>query len=284
MARIRNIKPGFFKDSDLYDAEKASGLPLRVAYAGLWTVADRAGRFKWKPREIKTDILPYDDVDMGAVMDALVRYGFIFKYKAAGHDYGYVPNFEKHQFINKNELASQLPDPAQNIILDSVPNPASKPSQSAPENYQVLLDTDTDGLTQTQVLENAPQAAPSKPNQGKGTRWPADQEVPEDWVREVETKFQQLGRAPPDFRVEAVKFANHWSSKTGKDGTKLDWKRTFENWCLNARPEQRSFAEQRLNNLKTGARRSAFVDGQRGEGVESPPSNLVRLALPAGNG
>lgn len=284
MARIRNIKPGFFKDSDLYDAEKACGLPLRVAYAGLWTVADRAGRFKWKPREIKTDILPYDEVDMGAVMDALVRYGFIFKYKAAGHDYGYVPNFEKHQFINKNELASQLPDPAQNIILDSIPNSEPIQSQSDPENYHVLLDTDTDGLTQTQVLENAPPAAPSKPTQTKGTRWPADQEVPIEWQLEVAEKFRGLGRAPPDFRVEAVKFANHWSSKSGKDATKVDWKKTFENWCLNARPDQRSFAEQRFDNLKAGARRAAFVDGERGQGVETPSSSLVRLALPARNG
>lgn len=35
--------------------------------------------------------------------------------------------------------------------------------------------------------------------------------------------------------TEAIKFRNHWTSKTGKDATKLDWSRTWQNWVLNAR-------------------------------------------------
>ncbi len=152
MSRIRNIKPQFFKDSDLYDAEEASGLPLRIAYAGLWTVADRAGRFRWKPREIKTDILPYDNVDMAKVLEALVQYGFIFKYMAAGFEYGFIPNFEKHQFINRNEAQSTLPAPAENSNAQSLPNSAPTDTQQAQEIHSELLvvldtdilDTDTD--------------------------------------------------------------------------------------------------------------------------------------------
>ena len=48
MARIRTIKPEFFRHEALYEAEHETGLPLRVAYAGLWTAADREGRFQWK--------------------------------------------------------------------------------------------------------------------------------------------------------------------------------------------------------------------------------------------
>ena len=58
--RIRTVKPEFFQHEGLFDLEQFSGLPIRVAFAGLWTCCDREGRFKWRSRQLKTDILPYD--------------------------------------------------------------------------------------------------------------------------------------------------------------------------------------------------------------------------------
>lgn len=110
MARIRSIKPEFFRHEELYDAEKESGLPLRVAFAGLFTVADREGRFRWKPRTLKFDILPWDDVDMNAVLIALIKYGFIKHYMVEGKAYGWIPSFKDHQVINNKEGKSSLPE------------------------------------------------------------------------------------------------------------------------------------------------------------------------------
>jgi hypothetical protein len=279
MSRIRNIKPGYFKDADLFDAEKASGLPLRVAYAGLWTIADRAGRFKWKPREIKTDVLPYDDVDMGEVLEALASHKFIFKYKSAGFDYGFIPNFEKHQFINKNEAVSQLPEPPENINAQS----QIVSVEQAQEIHCVTQTTDTD-ISDTDDVVAPAIAVASKPKPDRGTRWPADEKVPEDWFAPILARFRELGRAPPDLRLEAEKFVNYWASKSGKDATKLDWPKTFLNWCLNARTDQRSASERRFGNLKAGAGGAAFMDRPAGEGVEARPDNLVRLALTGGSG
>lgn len=156
MARIRNIKPAFFKDSELFDAETETGLPLRVAYAGLWTIADRKGRFQWRPREIKTDVLPYDNVDMAAVLAALVKCQKIFNYKAAGGDYGFIPKFEQHQFINKNEAQSVIPPPPEN---SNAPTGSQQPRLIHYETQTQdtgILDIDTDdGI--------APPAPPSKP-------------------------------------------------------------------------------------------------------------------------
>lgn len=109
MARIRTIKPSFFKHEELFDAEKSTGLPLRVAFSGLWTVCDREGRFAWKPRALKTDVLPYDDVDFGEVLDALAKFGFIVKYSADGREYGCVPSWTDHQVINLRETKSAIP-------------------------------------------------------------------------------------------------------------------------------------------------------------------------------
>jgi hypothetical protein len=175
MARIRNIKPAFFKDAELYDAEAESGLPLRVAYAGLWTVADREGRFKWRPREIKTDVLPYDNVDMGKVLDALAKSHKIIKYKAGGCDYGFIPNFAKHQFVNRNEVQSQIPAPFENSNEYSAATPISEQN----DEYTGTSDTDTDDLTQTQTMVSAA-PPPTKPARKITTLLPENFPTAED--------------------------------------------------------------------------------------------------------
>jgi hypothetical protein len=109
--RIRTVKPEFFTHEGLYDLERETGLPIRVAFAGLFCATDREGRFRWRPRILKLDILPYDDVDFSRVLDALATRGFIRKYIVDGEVYGFIPTFLKHQVINNRESPSQLPTP-----------------------------------------------------------------------------------------------------------------------------------------------------------------------------
>ena len=116
MARIRTIKPRFFRHGDLFDAEQETGLPIRVAYAGLWTACDREGRFVWNPRELKLDCLPHDNVDFARVLDALATRGFIVRYAVGGKTYGHVPSWADHQVVNNREAESNLPAPTQEAI------------------------------------------------------------------------------------------------------------------------------------------------------------------------
>lgn len=112
MGRIRTIKPEFFKHEALYDLEHSSGLPIRISFVGLLTCCDREGRFKWRPRALKPDILPYDDlIDFEAVLDAMVAAGLLLKYEAEGDVYGCIPTFLKHQSINQREAQSSIPAP-----------------------------------------------------------------------------------------------------------------------------------------------------------------------------
>ncbi len=108
MARIRTIKPVFFRHNEMYLAEKESKLPLRLAFIGLWTVADREGRFRWKPIEIKLDIFPYDNLDFESILEALLKYGFIVKYVVNKEVLGFIPSFLKHQIPNSHEAKSTL--------------------------------------------------------------------------------------------------------------------------------------------------------------------------------
>lgn len=116
MARIRTIKPEFFRHGGLFDAEQETGLPLRVAFAGLWTAADREGRFAWKPRELKLDALPHDLCDFALVLDALRTRGHIVKYATSEGVFGFIPSWHEHQVINNREGQSTLPVPTEEAI------------------------------------------------------------------------------------------------------------------------------------------------------------------------
>ena len=77
MARIRSIKPEFFKHEDL------SELPamVRLLFIGLWTQSDRAGRLEDRPKRIKVEVFPYEDFDVEEGLSLLKARGFIERYQ-----------------------------------------------------------------------------------------------------------------------------------------------------------------------------------------------------------
>ncbi len=117
MGRIRTVKPELFTHEELFDLERDSGLPIRFAFAGLFTCCDKAGRFKWKPRTLKLAVLPHDDIDFSRVLDTLATRGFIVKYASKGVEYGFIPTWEKHQIINNRETESDLPAPDESLYI-----------------------------------------------------------------------------------------------------------------------------------------------------------------------
>lgn len=107
MARARGIKPGFFTNEDLAEID-----PLgRLLFAGLWCVADRAGRLEDRPKRLKIEILPYDDCDVDALLQALHDRGFIQRYTVDEHRLIQVVSFAKHQSPHHQERESRLPPP-----------------------------------------------------------------------------------------------------------------------------------------------------------------------------
>src|SRR5258708_28854286 len=124
MGRIRAVKPDFFRHEGLFDLEQETGLRIRLVFAGLWTTCDREGRFKWRPRTLKAEVLPFDDVDFSRVLDALTTRGFLVRYACNDEEYGCVPSWNRHQIINNREQASAIPPPTESLsvqILDACP-------------------------------------------------------------------------------------------------------------------------------------------------------------------
>lgn len=160
MARQRFIKPAFFLHGELYDAEAESGLPLRVAFAGLWTQADRRGVFRCKPRELKAAILPHDPVDMDQVITALESKGFIVTYVVDGKRYGHIPTLPDHQTFHRDEKPSHDPGPdaaQRRHRASTVPAPCQHADPTLP--YPTL-----------------PNPTPMTVTAGGGTVWTPDQQ------------------------------------------------------------------------------------------------------------
>lgn len=132
MARKRMISPSFFKHHELYQAERQTGLPLRIAFEALWCQSDRRGLFKWKPVELKLECLPYDDVDFSEVLGQLQDAGFVECYEVGGKRYGRIPTFLDHQSFH----VAEKPDPTIPEPPSHAPEPTSAHGQHSASTVQ----------------------------------------------------------------------------------------------------------------------------------------------------
>jgi hypothetical protein len=107
MARARSIKPGFFTNDSLVDLPFAT----RLLFIGLWTIADKEGRLLDRPKKIKMEIFPADDVDCEQALTQLTDKGFLLRYEAEGVRYIQVFNWRKHQNPHMKEADSAIPAP-----------------------------------------------------------------------------------------------------------------------------------------------------------------------------
>lgn len=205
MGRIRTVKPEFFKDYDLYLAEIEEGMPLRIAFEALWTVADREGRFKWCPQQLKIDCLPYDDVDFSRVLNALTTREFLVKYAENGREFGWIPTFKEHQVINNKERGSTLPEPNENNILTR-----SKRVVNATSTREVRV---TQGKERNKYIGRF-----QKPT-----------------MDEVKIYCQERGKG-----VDPVAWFNHYEAKGWKIGKTpiKDWRAAVRTWERDETPQQ----------------------------------------------
>lgn len=108
--RARNIKPSFFVNDELAQVE-----PLgRLLFAGLWCMADRAGRLEDRPLKIKASILPFDNCNVDLLLASLASHDFILRYEQNKKRYIEIVNFVKHQSPHIKEQESTIQAPGKN--------------------------------------------------------------------------------------------------------------------------------------------------------------------------
>lgn len=119
MARIRTVKPDFFRHELLQELESRHPVnhPMLV-FEGLWGHCDKAGRFLWRPKMLKLDILPFLPFEMEETLAILERAWLVVRYEVAGVQYGWIPTFNVHQAIGGKEAQGpeKFPEPNGEVI------------------------------------------------------------------------------------------------------------------------------------------------------------------------
>lgn len=129
MARIRSVKPEFFKDQDLAEELPGrDGRDARQLYIGLWGLADEHARLRGDARYIKGEIFPYDDdvtpADVERYLDMIVTSGRAVRYRVRSSVYLFLPKLDEHQRLEPDKVPSRLPGPDEGTELPA-PTPPS---------------------------------------------------------------------------------------------------------------------------------------------------------------
>ena len=135
--RVRQVRPDLFKSETIADLS----MTARFAFIGLMTCCDKHGRFEWKPRTLKSDILPHDNIDFESLLAELEKLNFVQKYPVGGHAYGLVTNWHSYQYIGVKESKQDAvyPDPwyFPQERLSRVP----ETTKNVPDTSQNVLDS-----------------------------------------------------------------------------------------------------------------------------------------------
>lgn len=277
MSRTRLIRPTFFKHAELYDAERETGLPLRVAFAGLWTVADKPdGRFAWKPRDIKVDVCPHDELDFAVVLDALHRHGFVGRYVVDGKHYGHIPSFPKHQTFHKSEAASKHPAPD---------DPRATPVMPPVDPREGREDSVAVTVAVTGTVTGANCSAPAAPELMDLVRqyfYAPDGTCPTDWseVRERSVLSALMAKYSTGDIADAIEGAAILRDYPGQYGERIDWLEKGVKLTLRALYNTRSGVRPLFGQAVEACHRKHNLSAER---ESSAARQLTRVSVPVPN-
>lgn len=107
MARARNIKPGLPANAELAECS----IWARYLFALLPTIADREGRLEDRPKQIKGELLRFDEQPVEPLLAELAERRFIIRYQNSAGRWIQITKFWKHQTPHYSEKASVIKPP-----------------------------------------------------------------------------------------------------------------------------------------------------------------------------
>ena len=220
MGRIRTVKPELFRHEALFEAEQDYQLPLRLVFIGLFTCCDKEGRFRWRPRQLKLDILPYDDIDFSRVLDALATRGFLVKYEVEGEVYGYIPSWHKHQNINNKEAESNLPSIEDGTVLGII-SPCVISKELNESNDFLTRDARVNDASSTR---NQPCLESLLNSAGEKER---EKEQEGNIEKEKQAKEKVLNHKTENLNESILEIFEFWKTTLNHPNAQLDKKRTI---------------------------------------------------------
>ena len=217
MARIRSIKPEFWRD---YKMAHELTLEQRLFYIGLWTEADDEGRFLAHPRRLLGAIFPYDrqldETFVTKALESLRRTSRVLLYEVDGEPYGQLTKFSTHQRISHPAASYIPPADSPNAVphhdLENPPEGLRRSSGAAPELARAR---EEQGGGKGEVEQGTCMFARFRetyPRRDGGQRW---REAQHRWNARIKE-----GRTAEEI-VEAAGRYRSWCDAKGKTGTEV---------------------------------------------------------------
>lgn len=150
--RIRTLKP------ELWQSRSVGKLSFRdrLLFLGLITMADDAGRLAVVPRAIAGHVFPYDDAVKAQTVligiAELQKHDLVRCYEVDGDTYLWLPNWRKHQRINR-VTPSTLPPPPDpegswdphDVLTEDVVSTHTEPDEGSPPHARACAPPDRIG-------------------------------------------------------------------------------------------------------------------------------------------
>jgi hypothetical protein len=258
MARIRTIKPDFFRHEGLQDLAAQHGAHVMLVFAGLWGHCDRFGRFECKPRHLKLDILPFLEFDMADTIRILEAAGFVQTYEVGSKRYGFIPSFAEHQRFGGKEASepARYPEPP---VKSEGSNGEAMGKQSPPLEWNKGMEN---GIGEEEGNREEPREKIFPPPKTR-TTWPSEAVVPDGWITIAAQQRRLAGLPEIDLEVAARMFANHYAADTQNPRTMTEFQAKWNNWALKEKPANGSRTSQKsqLEQLADIVRSGQVVNG-----------------------
>lgn len=259
MARARNIKPGFFQNEELVELPFST----RLLFIGLWTIADREGRLEDKPKRIKMNLFPADDVDVDVALSELEGAGFLVRYSHGSGKFIQVLAFAKHQNPHRDEKKSEIPAPSEHSA-------STVQAQFLNDGNLAESLIPSSPIPDSPIEDKAPPAASAAPKKSKA---PSKTPLPDGFCISERVEQWAAGRGITQLQAH---FENFVGSCKAKGYTYADWDEGFmgairNDWAkLNApqpraspaRPSLDLAAAQKAANEEAKRRLFGMDDGR----------------------
>ena len=219
MARIRTIKPEFFRSRSL----ARCSLAARVTFAGLWCEADDYGRGVADPRILKGSLWPLDDEvgweQVDAHMGELEATGHIVRYEVEGDAFFEVVAWSDHQSSAYRRGKALHPD-QDGVLHDE----ACKELQDA--RPDVLEGKGREGKGEEGTVPPNGEQPKSKRGRKK-----AAHPLPDGWEPSGATREWAKAEYPAHAKRAVLEaFRDH---ARATDRRQVDWDSAFRNWIRN---------------------------------------------------
>lgn len=199
MARIRSIKPEFWVDDQMVDLSSWA----RLLFIALWNFVDDDGLIEFKPKRIKMQVFPADDVDVTAELDSLISMGRLTVLDSDQGPVLWVTNWSRHQVVNRRTPTK----------FTGLPAPFSVSDAGVDSESSVLKGREGKG----------------KEGKGREGTIPTNLQISNEQREWARTTVPSV-----NLDLEHDAFYTYWSAGAGRGKVKKSWDLTWKTWMRTA--------------------------------------------------